>query len=108
MIYYIHMTNTETNRPLREDMAGWKLIASADNDVEILECKIRVDNFSEGADVANKIAPLVMQYEPLDSDYTIHVNVAQQMVDITMTVPKGFWASEDQKKLAHGVAVLAN
>ena len=96
------------NQPVRGNIEGWSTIASGDNDVEILECKIRVNNFSQAVDVANKLSPLVMQYEPLDSEYTIRVNLTRGVVEVHMSVPKGYWESEGQEKLATSVAKMTN
>lgn len=93
---------------MREDIAGWSTIDSGDNNVEIIECKIRVGTFAQAVAAANELAPLVEEHEPLDSQYTIRVNLTRWVVEIRMSVPKGFWESENQKKLAEGIAKFAN
>ena len=61
------MQDSKPDLPIRVNIPEWITILSGDNDVEIMECKIRVQDFAEAVEVATKIAPLVMQYEPLDS-----------------------------------------
>jgi hypothetical protein len=107
-MYTKTMTDLGTNQPIRNDITGWKTISSGDSDVEILEHRIRVSDFSQATDVANRITPLVVRYEPLDSEYTIHVNLARSAVEVTLSVPKGCWESEAQKHLAEGVIEVTN
>ena len=100
------MNTPLSNLPIRENNPEWMTIVSGDNDVEIIECKIEVDNFAHAAEVAAKMAPIVMQYETYDSEYALRVTLARYGVEARLTVPAGHWESESQRKLTEGIAEL--
>ena len=100
------MNTNKSNFPIRESNPEWITIVSGDNDVEIIECKIEVDNFAHAVEVAAKMAPIVMQYEALDSDYALRVTLARYGAEARLTVPAGRWESESQRKLTEGIAEL--
>jgi hypothetical protein len=102
------MNNSSMSQPIRKNLEGWTTIASGDNDVEILECKIRVNYFSQAVDIANRLSPLVMQYEPLDSEYAIRVNLTRWVVEVRMSVPAGHWESESQEMLAMSISKMTS
>jgi hypothetical protein len=95
------------SQPIRENEAGWTIVDAGDNGVEILEHRISVNNFSQATDIANRLSPLVMAYEPLDSEYTIRVNLTRWVVEVRLSAPKGLWESEAQEQLAKGVVALS-
>lgn len=96
------------SQPIRRNLEGWSTIASGDNDVEILEYKIRVNYFSQAVDIANRLSPLVMQYESVDSEYTLRVNLTRWVVEVRMSVPAGHWESENQEILAMSISKMAS
>jgi hypothetical protein len=102
------MNNFHASQPIRENLEGWSTIDSGDNSVEILECQIRVDNFSQAVDITNDLSPLVMQYEPLDSEYTIRVNLTRWVVEVRMSAPTGRWESEKQEILAMSISKMTS
>ena len=97
------MNTPVENRPIRKTPDGWTIISSADNGVEIIEHRVGVENFAQAVDIASNISPLVMKYEPLDSEYTVRVNLSRWMVEVHMSVPTGFWESDAQKKSAERI-----
>jgi hypothetical protein len=101
------MNTSHEPQPIRENVPGWTTIVTGDNGVELLEHRIKVTDFSQAVEVANKIAPLVMRYEPLDSDYTLRVNLTRWAVESRLSVPTGCWESEAQEKLAKGIAEIS-
>ena len=101
------MNTCHEAQPIRENVPGWTTIVTDDNGVELLEHCIKVTDFSQAMEVANKIAPLVMRYEPLDSEYTLRVNLTRWVVESRLSVPMGCWESEGQEKLAKGIAEIS-
>ena len=100
------MNNSSISQPIRGNLEGWTTIASGDNDVEILECKIPVNDFSQAVNIANQLSPLVMQYESQGSEYAIRVNLSRWIVEVRLSAPTGYWESEAQEKLATSISKL--
>ena len=100
------MNTSHEAQPIRENVPGWTTIVTGDNGVELLEHRMKVTDFSQAVEVANKIAPLVMRYEPLDSEYTLRVNLTRWVVESRLSVPAGCWESAAQEKLAKGIAEI--
>lgn len=101
------MNDAHINQIVRHDVTGWTVVDSDDNDVEIIARQIDVDNFAQAVEVANKIAPIVMQYEPLDSGFALHVRLTRWVVELRLSVPKGCWESVAQEKLATNLAKIS-
>ena len=101
------MSDAHTNQLVRSDVEGWTVVDSDDNDVEIIARQIDVDNFAQAVEVANKIAPIVTQYEPLDSGFALHVRLTRWVVELRLSVPKGYWESALQEKLAISLAKIS-